>query len=304
MLYQATNTFSNGIGSLINNFGEIQQNHLFIEDLFWFLDQKSMFSDTGLNPKSKFKKGIEFKNVWFKYPNSSDWVLKNVSFSINYSENIALIGKNGVGKTTLIKLLCGFYKPEKGTISVDGIDIFSYKHSSYLEHLAVLFQDFNEYAFSARESIGFGDVADINNLTKIKFSADQSEIHSWITGLSRGYDTPLNKEFDGGIEPSKGQWQRIALARTVFRDSQIVILDEPTSNVDAEAEEKIFNKLIRLTHDRILILISHRFSTVRKADKILVLADGIITESGTHEELMKQKGEYAHLFALQAKSYK
>lgn len=303
LLYGATSTLTNGFATLVNDGLGIYENYLFVSDLTWFLELESTQIQGSKTLPRDIKKGIEFKNVWFKYPNSKKWILKDVSFEIKPKENIALVGENGAGKTTLIKILCGFYRPNKGQILIDGVDIKKFDPVKYWNALGVLFQDFSQYPFTAQESIGIGNPEKINNLVEIKKAADSTGVNKYIEGLTLGYKTPLAKDFDKGIEPSRGQWQRIALARIIFRGSKIVILDEPTSNVDPRAEEEIFAKIIDLARDKILILISHRFNTVRKADKILNIDKGKIIEQGTHEELMKNKGEYADLFNLQAKGY-
>ncbi len=303
LLYQSANTLGSGFSMFLNNAVSIYENYLFVSDFVWFIDLKPKFSSGTISKITKFSSGIELRDVWFKYPSSPDWILKGISLTINPKENIALVGENGAGKTTLIKLLCRFYVPDKGEIFINGRNLLDYDPETYWKAIGVLFQDFSEYPFTARESIGYGDVSRIKNQSEIEVAARETDTHDFISKLPLGYDNPLTKEFDKGIEPSKGQWQRIALARTIFRKSRIIILDEPTSNVDPKAEEEIFEKIINLTRDQILILISHRFSTVRRADKILLLEDGRITEQGTHEELIKLKGEYAHLFNLQAKSY-
>ena len=186
---------------------------------------------------------------------------------------------------------------------VNGVDIFKYSPQKYGQLLGVLFQDFSWYPFTAKESIGIGDVKRITKLSQIKEASKLTGVDKFIEELPLGYENPLAKEFNKGVEPSKGQWQRIALARILFRGSRIIILDEPTSNVDPEAEEQIFDKIIELARDKILILISHRFSTVRRADKIVVLDKGRVTEHGSHTELLELKGTYAKLFELQAKGY-
>lgn len=303
LLYSATNTLSNGFSTLVNDAVSIYENYLFVSDLDWFLNLKSEYAEGKKNPQKLLNKGIEFQDVWFKYPNNDLWVLKGINFSIGPKENLALVGENGAGKTTIIKLLSGFYRPTKGRIFVDGVDIFDYKKDKYLELLGVLFQDFSEYPFSAKESIGIGDSSRILRLDEIKKAAKLTGVDDFIESLSLKYDTPLAKEFEKGVEPSKGQWQRIAIARILFRGSRILVLDEPTSNVDPQAEEEIFEKIIKLAREKILVLISHRFSTVRRADKIIVLDKGKIEESGSHEDLMKKKGLYAELFQIQARSY-
>ena len=303
MLYYASATLGAGFGQLFNNVSTVYENYLFVSDFTWFLGLKPANPSGHLTPDKKYKEGIEFQNVWFKYPNSPDWTLKGLSLTINPQENIALVGENGAGKTTTIKLLCGFYPPSKGKILVNGHEISKYSADKYTQTLGVLFQDFSEYPFTARESIGYGNIAHLDNLKGIKQAAKQTDVHDFIENLPLKYNNPLTKEFDKGIEPSKGQWQRIALARALFRKSQVVILDEPTSNVDPKAEEEIFDKIIKLTQKQILMLISHRFSTVRRADRILLLEGGKITEQGTHDQLMKLDQKYARLFHLQAKSY-
>lgn len=303
LLYGATGTLTNGFSTLVNDGLGVYENYLLVNDLTWFLELKAELGQGTRLPPKELVKGVEFKNVWFKYPSSKKWILKGIDFSIGSKENLALVGENGAGKTTLIKLLCGFYRPTKGEILVNGVDIRKYNPIKYWMMLGVLFQDFSQYPFSAQESIGIGNPSNIDDVKRIKASAKLTGIDSYIEGLALGYKTPLVKEFENGIEPSRGQWQRIALARILFRDSKIVILDEPTSNVDTKAEEEIFDKIIDLAKDKILILISHRFNTVRKADKILVIDQGKIIEQGNHEELMARKGEYAELFNLQAKGY-
>lgn len=303
LLYSASSTLTNGFGMLINDGLSVYENYLFVSDLAWFLDLENDLKSGNKDPNFGTKLGIEFKNVWFKYPNTKKSILKGVSFKVKLNDNIALVGENGAGKTTLIKLLCGFYKPTKGEILFNGINIENYDINKYWKMLGVLFQDFSQYPFSAKESIGIGSPSKINDINGIKNAAKLTGIDHFINDLSLGYQTPLTKEFDKGVEPSKGQWQRIALARILFRDSKIVILDEPTSNVDPKAEEEIFDKIIDLSKNKMLVLISHRFSTVRKANKILNLNNGVIIEQGTHEELMNKKGEYSKLFKLQAKGY-
>jgi len=302
LLYSASSTLTNGFGMLINDGLRIYENYLFISELTWFLDLETKNENVG-KKVGQNNKGIEFKNVWFKYPNSKRSTLKGVSFKINNGENIALVGENGAGKTTLIKLLCGFYKPTKGEILFNGVNIHEYNLKEYWKHLAVLFQDFSQYPFSAKESIGIGSPSRINDIKEIRKAAKLTGVDDFISNLPLGYDTSLTKDFEKGVEPSKGQWQRIALARTLFRNVDTIILDEPTSNVDPKAEEEIFDKIIELSKDKTLILISHRYSTVRRADKILNLDNGVIIEQGTHEELMGKKGEYSKLFKLQAKGY-
>ena len=303
LLYQGTNTLALGFSTFFNDAVSIYENYLYVSDLTWFLELKPQIVGGRKIPSKKFSNGLEFRNVWFKYPNSNSWVLKGINFYIGPTENLALVGENGAGKTTMIKLLSGFYKPTKGHILLNGVDIFEYNQGKYRNLLGVLFQDFSLYPFTAKESVGIGDVKRISKLAEIKRSAGLTGIDKFIEKLPLGYENPLAKEFEKGVEPSKGQWQRIALSRILFRDSKIVVLDEPTSNVDPQAEQKIFDKIIDLSRGKILVLISHRFSTVRRADRILLVDYGKIKEQGNHEELMKLDGEYAHLFNLQARGY-
>ncbi|MBU0569902.1 ABC transporter ATP-binding protein/permease, partial [Patescibacteria group bacterium] len=247
---------------------------------------------------------IEFKNVWFRYQKDLPWIIKDVSFKISPGERIAMVGENGVGKSTLIKLLARFYEPGKGEVLVNGKNVSSLNLLQWREKLAVLFQDFEGYPFSVRESIGYGDVKRMGSLKEIKKVARDTGIDDFIEGLSLKYDTPINPRFEKGIHLSNGQWQRIAISRVLFRkNAKVMILDEPTSNVDPEAEEMIFKKLVRLTKDKILIFVTQRFSTTRIADRIFVVHGGRVVEDGTHKELMERNEKYARLYNLQAKAY-
>ena len=303
LLYQGTNTLAMGFTTFLNDAVNIYENYLFVSDLTWFLGLKAKIGQGKVIPNEEFKKGIEFRDVWFKYPNSEAWVLKGITFSIGPKENLALVGENGAGKTTLIKLLCGFYKPDRGEILVNGVDIFKYKQNKYWELLGVLFQDFSWYPFSALESVGIGRISRIKRKSEIKKAAKLTGVDKFFESLPLKYQNSLSKEFEKGVEPSKGQWQRIALSRILFRDAKVIVLDEPTSNVDPQAEEEIFERIMKLAREKILILISHRFSTVRRAGKIVLIEDGKIREQGNHEELMKMGREYSNLFKLQAKGY-
>jgi ABC-type multidrug transport system fused ATPase/permease subunit len=299
---QSINRFVSYVSRLIRESNNLYQNYTFINDYENFLAIPD--EDTqGTLLNSKLNTGLEFKNVWFKYQSSPDWNLKNLSFSIKPTENIAIVGENGAGKTTLIKLICRFYKPQRGQITLDGKDIYEYDLVSYRQSLAALFQDFAQYPFSAKDNIHFGDVKKKLKLKEIKKVAKYTDMDHFIDKLPLKYNNPLDKEFAKGIEPSKGQWQRIALSRTLYRDAHIIILDEPTSNVDPESEEKIFESIMKIDKDKMIFLVSHRFSTVRKADKILVIEEGVLIEEGSHNHLMKNKSRYHELFNLQAQSY-
>lgn len=299
----AISSFISNIARLIRQVSDVYQNYLFIADYekFMALSEEDQ-SGTELLPKV-LTQGIEFRNVWFKYNSSPTWILKGASFKLDPTENLAIVGENGAGKSTIIKLLCRFYEPQKGDILVNGINIKHYNLANYLHNLSALFQDFAQYPFSSSDNIHFGDISQKPTSKNIKKAAKLTGMDSFIKTLPLGYKNPLDKEYDKGIEPSKGQWQRIALARVLFRPAPIIILDEPTSNVDPESEEQIFADVLRVAKDKIVFLVSHRFSTVRKADKILVLENGVVVEYGNHDDLMKANGRYKELFLLQAQSY-
>ncbi len=303
---QATNSsinrFINYVSRLIRESNDLYQNYTFINDYENFLGLPDESSE-GLPLEPNIQQGLVFKNVWFKYQSATDWNLKNISFSIRSAENIAIVGENGAGKTTLIKLICRFYQPQKGEILLNGRNINEYSLESYRRSISALFQDFAQYPFSAKDNIHFGDVRKKLRLRDIKKVAKYTDMDHFLDKLPRKYSNPLDKEFASGIEPSKGQWQRIALSRTLYREAHMIILDEPTSNVDPESEEKIFESIIEIDKDKMIILVSHRFSTVRKADKILVIEKGELVEEGTHHQLIKNKSRYHELFTLQAQSY-
>ena len=303
---QATNSsinrFVTYISRLIRESSDLYQNYTFINDYENFINLPDEISE-GVLLDPQLERGLVFKNVWFKYQSAPDWNLRNLSFTIKPTENIAIVGENGAGKTTLIKLICRFYQPQKGEIFLNGRNIYEYDLVSYRRAISALFQDFAQYPFSAKDNIHFGDIKKKLRLKEIKKVARYTDMHHFIDKLPRKYSNPLDKEFASGIEPSKGQWQRIALSRTLYRDAHIVILDEPTSNVDPESEEKIFASVMEIDKDKMIFLVSHRFSTVRKADKILVIENGELVEEGKHADLIKKRGRYHELFTLQAQNY-
>lgn len=301
---RAISSFKDNTSGLIAMVLELYENYLYLSDLVWFLELEDPYANpNGLKVKLPIKKGIEIDHIWFKYPGSENWILQDVSLSIKPNQRLALVGENGSGKTTLIKLLCGFYQPNKGKITLDGVDISKFNKQDYWRYLAVLFQDFEGYSVTAKESIAVGNIKELDNLDKVRKYAQMGDIDNWITNLPLNYENPLSRDFERGVSPSAGQWQRIGIARTLFKEAKIIVLDEPTSNVDPQAEEDIFNHILELGKHKTLVFISHRFSTVRLADKIFLLENGKLTEQGSHEELMDIKGKYAHLFNLQAKSY-
>lgn len=291
--------------SLVSSLMEIYENYIYVNDLHWFL---------GLEPKleigggEKFKGdeelSIRFEDVWFKYTKKHPWMLRNVNFEIKPGERIALVGENGAGKTTLIKLITRFYDPQKGGVYIDGKKLTDFDVFDWRKKFTVLFQKFETYPFTVRESIGFGDIERVENLKEIKKAAKDTGISDYIESLPLKYENPLTPRFEKGIDLSAGQWQKIGVARVLFKKSaKVVILDEPTSNVDPEAEEKIFKELTKLARDKILIFVTQRFSTVRVADRIFVMHKGKIIEKGTHRELMKKKGKYERMFTIQAQAY-
>ena len=303
MQFQAISQLVGNLSGLGRQINEIYENYLYVSDYNNFINLSEEELKEGEEFKLPLTHGIEFKNVWFKYPSSPRWILKGVSFKVEPKENIAIIGKNGAGKTTIIKLLCKYYKPEKGEILIGGKDINEYASGAYRKIISALFQDFAQFPFSAKENIAFSNLEKYDDMKKIIKAAKLAGINDFVKSLPKGYENALDIEFEGGIEPSKGQWQRLALARAFFRDSEIYILDEPTSNVDSQAEEEIFDQIITHAKDKIVILVSHRFSTVRRADKIVVLDGGKIAEYGIHEDLLGKNGLYAKLFSLQAQAY-
>lgn len=296
---------SQNFASFTNSLMRVYENYVFVSDLIWFLNLKPKINLKGGRKLPAIEKSIEMNNVWFRYKEDGAWILKGITTKFAHGEKVAIVGENGAGKSTLIKVLTRFYDPTHGQVLVDDVDIKDINYSKFQGKFAVLFQNFEDYSFSARESIGFGDVTRLKDITGIKSAAKKTGIHTYIESLPLKYENPLSPHFFKGVQLSGGQWQRVGIARMLFRKSaQVLILDEPTSNVDPEAEEKIFNELLKISKNKILIFISQRFSTVRRADKIIVVDKGKIIEQGTHEELIKKNGKYKKMFELQAKRYR
>jgi ATP-binding cassette subfamily B protein len=294
------------IESLFGSLNNIAEQALYIKDLFDFFEvQPQIISrDGALAAPRPIRSGFEFRGVSFSYPGAAKQVLSNVSFRLDAGEKIALIGENGAGKTTLVKLMARLYDPTEGQILLDGVDLRDYKVEDLRKEIGVIFQDYMRYDMLARENIGLGRVEELMNAQRVEQSARKSLADSVILPLPGGYEQMLGRRFENGVDLSAGQWQKIALGRAYMRDAQILILDEPTASLDARAEYEVFQRFADLTAGKMAVLISHRFSTVRMADRILVLEEGHITEQGTHAHLVALGGRYAELFELQAAGYR
>ena len=286
-------------------FSSIANSALYLKDYYEFIDIAPLRSElsNAADLPQKIQHGFRFENVSFKYPGTENYILKNISFQLKAGEKLAFVGENGAGKSTLIKLILRFYELNEGTIYLDHIPITAFDKEKYQNYFGVIFQDFIKYDFTLRENIGVGDINDLENTERIQLSARQSLADEVVEELPRGYEQILGKRFVNGTELSGGQWQKVALARAYMKNAGVIILDEPTSALDARAEHEAFERFIRLTENKTAIIISHRFSTVRMADRILVLKDGSIEELGSHEELLNNNGLYAELFTLQAEGY-
>jgi ATP-binding cassette, subfamily B, bacterial len=302
MYTQAISVTQGQIQTLMSGVSDLYSNALFLRNLFEFLSLPARDLSVGQSWSEPIEE-IEFRDVSFSYPGKNRVVLDKINFTIRRGQALALVGKNGAGKTTVVKLLCRLYEPTTGKIFVNGKDIADYSPCSFQEQIAVLFQDYGTYYLTARENIGVGRVANLNDIKNIEIAAKRSGAKGPIEALPNKYETMLGKWFDEGAELSGGEWQKVALARGFFRQGGVLILDEPTAALDAEAEFDVFRNLAENRTDKITLLISHRFSTVRMADHILVLEDGKCTEAGSHQELIKACGHYAYLFNLQARGY-
>jgi ATP-binding cassette, subfamily B, bacterial len=292
--------------SILGAVGKLYENNLFMANYYEFLGIEPQLEAAAASrkPPETIVRGLEFRGVGFRYPESDEWVLRGIDLAVRPGEKIALVGHNGAGKTTLIKLLSRLYDPAEGSILLDGIDIREFDPVAWRQKIGVIFQDFVRYHLPARENIGFGQIDSASRMDKVVDAARKSGAHSIIEDLPEKYDTMLGRWFRGGHELSVGQWQRIALARAFMRDAEILVLDEPTASLDAESEYEIFRHFQKLTEGKMAILISHRFSTVRMADRIVVLEGGRIAEIGSHEELLEREGVYARLFRMQAEGYR
>jgi ATP-binding cassette subfamily B protein len=297
---------SSNIQAVFTTFSEIANQALFMTDLLEFFAVKpKIFSKPGaLAAPKKIQQGFEFRNVSFAYPGSSRMILKNVSFKLAPSERIAIVGENGQGKTTIVKLLTRLYDPTEGQILLDGKDLREYDLESLWQEIGVIFQDFMRYEMTASANIAVGRIEERNNPFQIRAAANKSLAEQAIRRLPKGFDQVLGSRFAGAVDLSGGEWQKIAIARAYLRDAQLLILDEPTAALDARSEHEVFQRFSELTEGKMSLLISHRFSTVKMSNRILVLKDGEIAEQGQHDQLLKVGGHYAEMFELQAANYR
>lgn len=301
---QAFSRTSGTLKNMLQHVNDLYKNAFYISDFNKFLRLEPKIGNApDALPLTKIR-SITFDGVSFRYKKELPFVLKDASFEINDNENIALVGANGAGKTTIIKLLMRLYDVTEGTILINGVNIKKYKIEDLWKQIGTVFQDFQEYQLSAAENIGFGQIENIHDQEKIERAAKKSGASEFIEKLKDGYKTILGTRFEGGTDLSVGQWQKVAIARAFMRECSVLILDEPTASIDAKSEYEIFKRFVQLVERKITILISHRFSTVRLANRILVIENGKLIENGSHKELMKKNGKYAEMFTLQAEGYK
>ena len=294
------------IQRMLLSLSNIYEQSLYLGDLFTFFDvTPRVLSRPGARAvPAPIRQGFEFMDVGFRYPGSERWAVRHLSFTLAPDERIALVGENGAGKTTLVKLLARLYDPDEGQILLDGVDLRDYDLESLRKNIGVIFQDFVRYDLILKENIGVGQVERLDDDARIREAGRRSLADSVATRLTGGYDQMLGRRFDGGVELSGGEWQKVALGRAYLREAQVLILDEPTAALDARAEYEVFVRFAELTQGRMAVLISHRFSTVRMAERIIVLQGGELVDQGTHEQLVARGGLYAELFSLQAAGYR
>jgi len=297
---------SSNLQQVFSTASGIADQALFLTDLIAFFDMEPTVESNpnGLRTPKTIQRGFEFRNVSFTYPETDRTVLKNFNLTLAPGERIALIGENGQGKTTVVKLITRLYDPTEGQILLDGIDLREYSLEDLHRHIGVIFQDFMRFEMTARENIAVGRVDQPHQQDDIELAAHKSLADTVVTKLAGGYDQMLGRRFEGGVELSGGEWQKMALARAYLRDAQLLILDEPTAALDARSELEVFERFAELTEGKMALLISHRFSTVRMADRIVVLSGGRLLEEGNHQQLMAKNGLYASMFEMQAASYR
>jgi len=297
---------SSNIEQIFSTFAGIGDQALFLTDLLAFFEMKPTIQSkpNALPAPRPIVQGVEFRDVSFSYPGNSRRVLDRINFKLHTNERLALIGENGQGKTTIVKLITRLYDPTEGRILLDGVDLRDYDLDDLHREIGVIFQDFMRYEMTAAENIAVGRIEEINNLELLKNAAHKSMADETIGRLPRGFDQMLGRRFEQGVDISGGEWQKVALARAYLRDAQLLILDEPTAALDARSEFEVFHRFAELTAGKMALFISHRFSTVRSADRILVLENGRIAEEGTHDDLARRGGRYAEMFEMQASSYR
>jgi ATP-binding cassette, subfamily B, bacterial len=301
----AAQSVQGSIQGILGGFSGMYEHNLYLNNLFELMETKPSMPIAAAPVKvpQPMLGEIRFENVTFAYPGAEKPALTDLSFTVKAGETLAVVGRNGAGKTTLFKLICRLYDPNEGRILIDGIDIRDFEPKDVRSQVGAMFQDYVTYQATASENIGLGNVSDIGDRDAIESAGRQAGADELIGGLPQGYDTALGKWFDSGVNLSGGEWQKVALARAFMRDAKILLLDEPTSALDAQAEYDLFERLRTLTKGRTAVYISHRFSTVRRADRIVFLEHGRLVEEGTHAELMRLNGRYARLFRMQASAY-
>jgi ATP-binding cassette subfamily B protein len=288
--------------TLLSGVSSLYQNLLYMRNLFEFLEMPTRDLDAGEQWYGSVDT-IEFQDVGFRYPGTTRDVLKGVSFTVRKGHALALVGENGAGKTTIVKLLTRLFEPTSGRILLNGLEASRFSPRSLQRAMSIIFQDYGQFQMTARENVALSDLEHLRNDAALERAGDRSGANEFVQDLPDRYDTMLGRMFPGGRQLSGGQWQRLALSRLYFRDASVLIFDEPTAALDALSEFEAIEALRQQSRDRIAVLISHRFSTVRLADQIVVLEDGMISESGSHEELLVLGGTYASLFRLQARGY-
>ncbi len=306
LLANAIREASSNLQATFSTLSTIADQALFLTDLIAFFEMRpTIQSKPGALPAPRpIRRGFEFRNVSFRYPGSSRLVLNQLNFHLRPGERVALIGENGEGKTTIVKLLTRLYDPLEGQVLLDGVDLREYALEDLYREIGVIFQDFMRYEMTARENIAVGKIEQLEDLERLRHSAEKSMADQVVGKLHLGYEQMLGRRFDGGVDLSGGEWQKVALARAYLRDAQVLILDEPTSALDARSEYEVFQRFAELTAGKMALFISHRFSTVRMADRIVVLEKGQIAEEGDHDALTHLGGRYAEMFELQAASYR
>lgn len=312
LVFNAAQQARSQLNALVGSGGQIYEEALLATRFFDLLDMDPQSVEAALTPPPEtpapvpvpLTRGIEFRNVSFKYPGTDKWILRDVSFEIPACSKVAVVGENGAGKTTLVKLLSRLYDPVAGEIHFDGRDLREYDLDDVRRDVAVVFQDFFRYDLSAADNVGFGEIRALDDRDRIEAAAKQAGAHDIIEALPKGYDTVLGRTFDEGVDLSGGEWQHLAISRAFLSDAQVLILDEPTAALDAFREHRLYEQVAELSANKTVVFISHRFSTVRMADLIVVVEDGRVTELGDHETLIEHNGKYAAMFNTQAARYR